>query len=54
MHAPLSEISDHDPIIDEHRPSDEDFYLFQQKRGLSVMEYQGQEEQIKELAFAEK
>ena len=29
LHAPLSEISDHDPIIDEHRPSDEDFYSFQ-------------------------
>ena len=54
LHAPLSEISDHDPIIDEHRPADEDFYSFKQTRGLSVMEYEGQEEQVKELHLAEK
>ena len=29
LHAPLSEHCDHDPIIDEHRPSDEDFYMFE-------------------------
>ena len=44
LHAPLSEISDHDPIIDERRPSDEDFYNFQSPQGKSVLEYQGQEQ----------
>ena len=29
LHAPLSEHGDHDPIIGEHRPSEEDFYTFE-------------------------
>jgi len=29
FHAPLLEHGDHDPLIGEHRPSDEDFYTFE-------------------------
>lgn len=29
FHAPLTEHDDHDPIVGEHRPSDEDFYTFE-------------------------